>query len=129
MFRVKKLEENVVKKLDKNKKFMLAVGVAVLAIAIIFIWVVMTSSDNTKPVDNAGKDVSSEAGKDSDEPSLSPGKSVFYGCEGMVMCTLGEGMTAVAPETFTNCYKLEEVVLPESVVSIGNEAFWGCEAL
>ena len=77
MFRVKKLEENVVKKLDKNKKFMLAVGVAVLAIAIIFIWVVMTSSDNTKPVDNAGKDVSSEAGKDSDEPSLSPGSRYF----------------------------------------------------
>ena len=74
------------KKLDKYKKFMLAIGIAALVIAVILIWQI-TTSDNTKDVvgDNTtNSSVEIDTGGEDDDDSsevkeykLSPGVVIF----------------------------------------------------
>lgn len=61
--------------------------------------------------------------------------SVLTGCYGsFITLDLTEmpgldAVTAIAPHAFAGQRELEEIVLPDSVVSIGEEAFSGCRAL
>ena len=48
------------KKLDKDKKFILAVGIAALAIAVILVWIIITSADKKGNMVEVTKGSSSE---------------------------------------------------------------------
>ena len=43
--------------------------------------------------------------------------------------TVGEGITAIAEDTFKDCLKLESVVLPDTLTTIGSGAFENCPVL
>lgn len=62
--------------------------------------------------------------------TLTIGAKAFYH-SGAVSVTLPEGKEeiTIGDEAFTNCSDLENIVLPEGVVSIGHAAFDGCHAM
>lgn len=41
----------------------------------------------------------------------------------------GVPVTAIAPNTFRNKYKIKEIVIPNSITSIGDSAYYGCSGL
>ena len=76
---------------------------------------------------------------------------MFYGCTGLTSITIPKtlescggyvfektgitkaeienGATSVLASLFTNCTTLKEVIIPDTVISIGNSAFSGCSSL
>ena len=51
------------------------------------------------------------------------GNAAFSGCDRLKSITIPEGVTEIKDNCFEVCRKMEEVVLPDSVVSIGTWAF------
>lgn len=58
------------------------------------------------------------------------GDNAFYDCDKLENCALPADchVTEIPKGCFTNCQKLMSFTIPESVVSIGYSAFWGCKA-
>lgn len=52
-------------------------------------------------------------------------ENAFAFCENMKHINLPLGLQTIAPHAFENCKLLKEVVIPESVLAIGNCAFYG----
>lgn len=52
----------------------------------------------------------------------------FYGC-GLISVRIGSNVEVIGDEAFNYCYKLREVTIPESVISIGDHAFANCDSL
>lgn len=57
------------------------------------------------------------------------GAGAFYGCDGLRSVTLGEGMSAIAPDTFFGCRGLREIRIPKSVTVLEDNAFADCTSL
>jgi len=49
--------------------------------------------------------------------------SCFYGCDGLEKVVIPKGVTVIDEFAFANCYSLEDVNIPEGVTSIGAWAF------
>lgn len=57
------------------------------------------------------------------------GKGAFFGCTNLKMLVLSEGLTAIGDWAFANTGISGEVVIPSTVVSLGNAYFVGCPHL
>lgn len=53
----------------------------------------------------------------------------FYGNSDLRSVSLGEGVTWIGRAAMGDCNGLVRVNLPESLISLGDEAFWGCPML
>ena len=58
----------------------------------------------------------------------------FHGCEALTLLTLGASVVSIGNEAFSSCWPLRcigiaSLEIPNSVKTIGDEAFRGCEAL
>lgn len=49
--------------------------------------------------------------------------------QGVTEVVIPDSVTSIGESAFRNCASLESVVIPNSVVSIGDSAFFGCESL
>ena len=56
------------------------------------------------------------------------GSYAFYGCSNMASITLSN-LTKINDRTFFNCSALAEITLPETLTEIGDNAFFGCSSL
>lgn len=56
------------------------------------------------------------------------GQAMFKGCTSLLFIDLNDSTTLLA-STFEGCTSLEHFIIPESVTSIGNRAFFGCTSL
>ena len=56
---------------------------------------------------------------------------MFSNCSSLTHIDLSEckSLTSISDYTFINCSKLESVIFPSSLISIGTRAFYGCVAL
>ena len=57
---------------------------------------------------------------------LNPG---FKGCEALAEVILPEALEEIGDEAFTNCLNLKVLEIPDTVVTIGNYAFYNCRSL
>lgn len=57
------------------------------------------------------------------------GAGAFVSCFELKEVSLGNGITEIPDDCFFSCPKLNSVILPEKLASIGNEAFFGCAEL
>ena len=57
------------------------------------------------------------------------GRWAFYGCEQLESVTLQTGLRTIARSAFCNCMQLQYINLPDGLESIGAEAFSGCYSL
>ena len=55
--------------------------------------------------------------------------SIFSGCTKLKTLEIPEGVTALPAHALRDCTSLEEVILPGSLESIGDYAFYGCKGL
>jgi len=53
----------------------------------------------------------------------------FSGCTSLESVTFGTGLRTIGANAFYNCQQLTEVILPDTVTSIGNYAFQACSGL
>ena len=53
----------------------------------------------------------------------------FSGCSMLTEIVLPEGLTAIGDEAFYDCTSLTEIAIPEGVTSIGTYAFYNCDKL
>ena len=53
----------------------------------------------------------------------------FFGCNGLVQVTVGEGVETIGGSAFYGCTSLAEVTLPSTVDTIGHSVFYGCTSL
>ncbi|MBQ4102953.1 MAG: leucine-rich repeat domain-containing protein [Clostridia bacterium] len=51
----------------------------------------------------------------------------FEGCESLSSVEFGESLEKIYRAAFKNCISLENVTIPDSVLHIGEEAFYGCK--
>ena len=56
-------------------------------------------------------------------------QGAFYGSSYLTLVTIPDSVTSIGNEAFRNCTGLTSIVIPDSVTSIGNEAFRGCSEL
>ncbi len=54
---------------------------------------------------------------------------VFRGCVGLQEVVLPEGVTVIGDNAFEGCVVLPEIILPRSLRSIGKQAFKGCDGM
>ncbi len=57
------------------------------------------------------------------------GDYAFVYCESLTDITFSAGLNRIGVESFNSCYSLENIIIPESVTSIGNNAFYDCSSL
>lgn len=57
------------------------------------------------------------------------GKDVFSNCSGLTSCNIPSGVTTIGDNAFEYCRSLTSIVIPDSVTSIGYYAFDGCSGL
>ena len=50
----------------------------------------------------------------------------FYGCFSLRNLVIPDSVTSIGDWTFSDCYSLRSLVIPVSVTSIGDYAFRGC---
>ena len=55
--------------------------------------------------------------------------NTFLNCKSLSSITIPNGVTAIGKWSFCRCYSLKEITIPNSVTSIGNGVFWGCTSL
>ena len=55
--------------------------------------------------------------------------SCFYDCEYLTQVVLPESLISIGGSAFANCRRLLDIKIPASVTSIGAEAFFECESL
>ena len=58
--------------------------------------------------------------------------TVLTGCDKDALplnLVIPEGVTSIGDDAFKYCSSLESITIPDSVTSIGNKAFYGCESL
>lgn len=53
----------------------------------------------------------------------------FYGCKKLQTVVLPDGLTSIGDYTFKNCTSLTDITIPNGVTLIGNQAFYGCTSL
>ena len=61
-------------------------------------------------------------------PATSVGKEAFYGLGALETCVLPDTVTSIGNSAFYNCAKVS-LTLPAGLESIGDSAFYGCSAL
>ena len=54
------------------------------------------------------------------------GTGVFYNCTELTEATIGNNVKTIETFTFLNCAKLKNIVLPDTLTSIGQQAFRAC---
>lgn len=52
--------------------------------------------------------------------------NIFYGCDALPEIIIPESVTSIGDYAFADCDALPEVIIPESVTSIGRGAFYSC---
>lgn len=57
------------------------------------------------------------------------GDYAFVYCESLTDIVFSAGLNSIGVESFNSCYSLENIIIPESVTSIGNNAFYDCSSL
>jgi hypothetical protein len=50
----------------------------------------------------------------------------FYGCSSLVEIVLPDTLVAIGENTFCNCCSLQGVALPDALAALGRHAFYGC---
>ena len=55
--------------------------------------------------------------------------AAFEGCTGLTSVTIPESVTSIGSNAFFDCSGLTSFTIPNSVTSIGNNAFYGCSGL
>lgn len=55
--------------------------------------------------------------------------SAFADCESLQQIVIPDSVTSIGDSAFEHCGSLQQIVIPDSVTSIGKEAFRGCESL
>ena len=55
--------------------------------------------------------------------------SAFYGCYRLESMVLPDTITMIGKQAFYGCYRLTSIEIPNSVTSIGESAFYGCSSL
>ncbi|MCR5698754.1 MAG: leucine-rich repeat protein [Treponemataceae bacterium] len=53
----------------------------------------------------------------------------FSGCRGLASITIPDSVTSIGGNAFYECRRLTSITIPDSVTSIGHYAFYGCSAL
>ena len=56
------------------------------------------------------------------------GQYAFSGCYSLIV-TFNEGLQSIGDYAFESCYSLTTVIIPETVTTIGFDAFYGCSRL
>lgn len=69
-------------------------------------------------------------------PSILNGKQVvmlgersFSGCYNITSVTIPEGVKTIEKSAFSSCYRIANVTFPNTLISIGTDAFWNCDLL
>lgn len=57
------------------------------------------------------------------------GRYGFYGCENLTSVTIPDSVLTISDEAFCECYGLTNITIPDGVTSIGSWAFCVCHAL
>ena len=57
------------------------------------------------------------------------GSNAFSNCCALASVVIPNGVTSIGSGVFYNCYALASVVIPNSVTSIGDMVFYNCDAL
>ncbi|MEE1220025.1 MAG: leucine-rich repeat protein [Ruminococcus sp.] len=57
------------------------------------------------------------------------GHSAFSGCSSLISYSIPSGTKIISSYAFNNCYKLQNVLIPNTVEKIGWEAFCGCSSI
>ncbi len=55
--------------------------------------------------------------------------SAFYGCDKLTDVTIGDKVESIPACFLSQCRKVERIVIPDSVKTIGHHAFWYCDSL
>ena len=56
-------------------------------------------------------------------------QAFYYKCKTLTSITIPNSVTSIGAEAFRECSALESITIPNSVTSIGERAFYGCKAL
>ena len=54
---------------------------------------------------------------------------MFSGCNSLISITIPDSVTSIGDEAFSDCTSLTSITIPDSVTSIGDRAFYGCYSL
>ena len=63
------------------------------------------------------------------ESVTSIGSNAFSNCSSLASITIPEGVTSISSDAFSNCSSLASITIPEGVTSIGGYAFSNCYSL
>lgn len=57
------------------------------------------------------------------------GSDAFSNCTSLTYITIGNSVTTIGNNAFSECTSLTRITIPDSVTSIGDSAFWWCTSL